>query len=222
MKVVIQRDNFIVIDDLLNCDAMKTLRDFVLTREFEFKNAKVWDKVWRLSDGRPLIETTAHIYRREFTYDPSSPYDNFAAHLLAMAATKTVPLADDWSAFSCAANIYPVGTALSWHDDGKEKVGAYAYYIHPEWNVRWGGELLVADHRPIDTLETEVNENSQCLDNGTENRFLLESGMGTYINPKPNRLVILSPRTLHSIRPVDANAGDNARLSLQGFFVSGE
>lgn len=220
MKIVTANDNFVVIDDFLDEDTLKSLRDFVATREFEFKNANLWDKVWRLSDGRPLIESTIKMYRLPFTYNPASPYDNFASRLLALVTNEKMPLTDDWTSFSCAANIYPAGTALSWHDDGKEKIGAYSYYIHPEWNVRWGGELLVADHRPIYSLESEVNENSQCLENSVENQFLMEFGMGTYIHPKPNRLVILSSRTLHSIRAVDTNAGDNARLSIQGFFVS--
>jgi Rps23 Pro-64 3,4-dihydroxylase Tpa1-like proline 4-hydroxylase len=218
MKLVTVRDNFIVIDNLLAPDVLQILCDFVMTREFEFKNSRIWDKVWRLSDGRPLIETSIHMYQRQFTYNPSAPYDIFAAHLL--AAASDVPLGSKWSKFSVSANIYPTGTSLSWHDDGKAKIGAYSFYIHPEWNVQWGGELMIADHCPIESTELDVNENSQCLYNKTENDFLLEIGMGTYIFPKPNRLVILSSRTLHAIREVNSNAGDRARLSLQGFFVS--
>ena len=42
--------------------------------------------------------------------------------------------------------------------------------------------------------------------------------MGTFISPKPNRLVLINKNVVHGITRVDKDAGENVRLTLTGFF----
>jgi len=57
------------------------------------------------------------------------------------------------------------------------------------------------------------------LDNRRENEVLDEIGAGTYLTPKPNRLVVMAGSTPHMINRVHAAAGTNARCAVAGFFV---
>jgi len=47
---------------------------------------------------------------------------------------------------------------------------------------------------------------------------LMDYGMGTFISPKPNRLVLINKNVVHGITRVDKDAGENVRLTLTGFF----
>jgi Rps23 Pro-64 3,4-dihydroxylase Tpa1-like proline 4-hydroxylase len=38
------------------------------------------------------------------------------------------------------------------------------------------------------------------------------------IFPKPNRIAFLSPRAMHLLTRIDTNAGQQARISVAGFF----
>jgi hypothetical protein len=40
--------------------------------------------------------------------------------------------------------------------------------------------------------------------------------MGIFISPKPNRLVLINKGVLHGITRVDADAGENVRVTLTG------
>lgn len=221
MKIVTQTEKYMVIDEFLDRDTFDQITTYCQEQDYEFKNAVTWDKVWRTGDGRPLIQREKIIFNRRFSIDPDNPASIFAAQLNALVSQKVNFIKKTWNSFSCVSSIYPADTALSWHDDGKDKLGAYSYYTHPSWNVLWGGELQIADHAPIESLgkDNTVTANNQSLHNRVENEFLMEIGSGVYIMPKPNRLVLLAPKTLHMVRRVDKNAGNNCRMSLQGFFI---
>src|SRR6202012_5909584 len=51
----------------------------------------------------------------------------------------------DWKGFTALPMLYPRNTSLYWHRDAASWTGSFTFYAHPEWNVQWGGELLVAD-----------------------------------------------------------------------------
>ena len=36
-----------------------------------------------------------------------------------------------------------------WHRDAMDNAGSWVYYAHSEWNIEWGGELLLAHERDI-------------------------------------------------------------------------
>jgi hypothetical protein len=122
-----------------------------------------------------------------------------------------------WSLFTARAFLYPAHSGLGWHTDSPVFTGAFSYYAHPEWNSRWGGELFIA-RTPAGW--TPSRGAGSPLDNRRESALLLEVGAGQYVNPKPNRLVVIKNSVLHRINPVLAAAGANVRCSIAGFFVS--
>jgi hypothetical protein len=140
----------------------------------------------------------------------------------------------DFDKVSARSFLYSRGTALSWHEDDTCYSGGYAYYVHPEWRSQWGGELLIADEstRPEDVsgegpvlverrggaLKATRVRIPPFLDNTRQDAVLSRQGMGRYIAPKPNRLVVIAGGTPHRINPVNDSAGDHVRSTIAGFF----
>jgi hypothetical protein len=52
-----------------------------------------------------------------------------------------------------------------------------------------------------------------------QERALSDTGLGHYVMPKKNRLVLLKQGTFHKISRIDDNAGATLRGSIAGFFV---
>lgn len=88
-----------------------------------------------------------------------------------------------------SAFAYPAGACFHWHDDGNAQ-WAFIYYVS-KWELDWGGELLIQER----------------------------NGLGTYIAPLCNRLVVISRGIRHKIAPVDFRAGANIRFSIAGFIT---
>lgn len=140
----------------------------------------------------------------------------------------------DFDNVSARCFLYPQGTALSWHEDDTTYSGGYAFYAHPEWRSQWGGELLIADEgsrfqeptgddlisvtRVDGALQAKRIRIPPFLDNTRQDAALSAIGMGRYIAPKPNRLVVIAGGNPHMINPVNASAGDHVRCTIAGFF----
>ncbi len=93
------------------------------------------------------------------------------------------------------AYSYRVGDFLSLHtDDVKDKRLSFVFYLSPLWQSDFGGTLHLID--------SDGN--------------LLE------VNPEHNSLVIfdVTAKTEHFISPVEASAGDKARLTVSGWFLT--
>jgi hypothetical protein len=56
------------------------------------------------------------------------------------------------------------------------------------------------------------------LSDEVETAQFADPGLALAVFAKPNRLVMISPRAWHMITRVDANAGQNPRVSIAGFF----
>jgi hypothetical protein len=235
MKLTLERPEFQVIDDVLPADEFKRLWKYVRAETYWFVHTGGWAKVWRLEDGNPLNgaltysnQATAGVLSQngKVQLPPHRFYpcgeavdlliDFIRAHLGEWAAL--IGREDvDWVGFTTRPFLYPRGTALSWHADAVGYTGSYTYYAHPYWNVQYGGELLIADRvTPMDNTE---EYHLRQMDNTEENERLLAYGIGTYIEAKPNRLIIMRPGLAHCIKPVTAAAGDRARAGITGFFV---
>jgi hypothetical protein len=141
----------------------------------------------------------------------------------------------DFDGICACAYLYPQGTGLSWHADVPRLYsGAYVFYAHPEWNCQWGGELFLADEasrsqdlgavttmalrREGARLTATATQIPPFLDNRQENAELERMGMGRYVAPKPNRLVVIAGGNPHMINRVSPAAGDRVRCSISGFF----
>ena len=123
----------------------------------------------------------------------------------------------DWVATVGQLYAYPAGTGMSWHVDDDELDGSFIYYAHPHWDVQWGGELFVADPSTRGQL---VREAIHDYGNTQDTRVLLQKGLGRFILPKPNRLVVIGPGNPHRVVNVAAAAGDRVRASFSGFFIA--
>ena len=140
----------------------------------------------------------------------------------------------DFANVSARAFLYPQGTGLSWHEDDVIYSGGYVFYANPEWTSQWGGELLIADlpegggRMENDTTTTLSREGGQLkmkrtpsspfLDNARQDAFLGKVGMGRYVVPKGNRLVVIAGGSPHMINKVSSSAGDHVRCTIAGFF----
>lgn len=253
MKPVAQTSQFHVYDDVLSEKDFRTVWQYVQLESYVPVHQGEWVKVWRISDGVPLAATTGVLYQnpkaiasapvgtdvmRERVYPTHTGLDRLletlVGHLDPLAGL-IGKLGVDFENISARSYLYPEGTGLSWHEDAVGYSGGYVFYAHPEWNVQWGGELLVADEsaRPQDSESDRVvmltRQESGLrltkvrippfLNNASQNAALGERGIGCYIAPKPNRLVVITAGNSHMINKVSAAAGDHVRCTISGFFI---
>ncbi len=133
----------------------------------------------------------------------------------------------DWDRYSVTGWIYPRDTALSLHDDGSGVYsGAFTYFLSPHWDIHWGGLLMFLDPRTSQALQDfKTPQNVQdyykrnWLDPEAENAFVWDPGLAQCIFPKRNRIVFIHPESYHFVTKVNADAGENARMSFAGFFM---
>jgi hypothetical protein len=237
MDLIYSNKQFAVFDNALPEREFKLVWSYIQSEDYQFVHQLSWQKVYRLCDGRPLESATVF----------SKPLPNVDPARIKVAPTSTgIDLVmesiqncssrftewvgeygEHWEVLTAKAFVYPRGSALSWHHDHAGRTGSYTFYANPYWNVQWGGELLIADESVKDLKrprlesygESEMRKVGSQLDNVFESEKMLEFGVGQYVFPKPNRLVIISGGNLHRINP--ARAGDDlARCSISGFFLA--
>ena len=93
------------------------------------------------------------------------------------------------------AYSYRVGDFLSLHtDDVKDKRLSFVFYLSPQWEPDFGGILHLTD----------------------------SAGNVLEVSPEHNSLIIfdVTAKTEHFISPVKAGAGDKARLTISGWFLT--
>lgn len=210
MKLVCKTDKFVIYDEVLPTDQFNLVWQYAQRENYSTPlSSGNWLKVWRLNDGQCLGTKT---------YDQSDkPFNNALDALLPLfieIAKMNPEIITPWQDFALRTYLYPQGTKLSWHDDSRVYTGALTYYIHPKWSASWGGELMVAEVPKV--IEAPVN--GPHLDQEWEDEHLSAIGVGQWILPKPNRLVIMKSGVMHSINRVDITAGNNARCAIVGFF----
>jgi hypothetical protein len=231
MNTTIVTPQFIVIDDLLPDDLFEELWQALQRRRYEPYRAGDW----RPEDGVPLFskravmlspklgiqEASSEVFDNATDLLPTgdAPLDRAVEavyHASAIGAELVGSDPTDWVMLSATPVLHPAGTGLSWHADHGTYAGAYIYYAHPRWNARWGGELFVAHESCCGRFGKRTG---LALDDPRENEILMERGVGTYIVPKPNRLVLLGREHPHQVARVAPAAGNNLRASLAGFYL---
>lgn len=226
-RKVFQSGQVMVYDDFLPPDTFRDLFSFCNASDFEIVHRTRWRKVWRLHDGLPLQGGTFYYQAAprdpgsgEPAYPTGTVMDEFVERTIAVLpeARKLVGSPGrDWRAMSVAPWIYPVGSGLSLHCDGSRYSGAYTFFLHPQWNLYWGGLLLVLD--PRTKIKSPAALSPLWLNDDAENDSVWDPGLAFGILPRPNRMVFIGPEAAHLISKVDANAGLQARISIAGFFV---
>ncbi|MCE3045356.1 2OG-Fe(II) oxygenase [Legionella sp. 16cNR16C] len=238
MKLILNNDVFAVIDDFLEPSVFEKIWNYIQTEEFKFVHSSRWVNAFSIEDGAPLWGNVTISHPRpepcttEQVYPTATTIDLFIQELIVGSAEfpHLIGLKDrDWDFFYARPYLYPRGSGLSWHTDGKYKIsGAYVYYCHPNWDMNWGAELLI---NPVPQQDFEYPEVTLINNQRKRVGFHLNSkalntyigdGIGYYIVPKPNRLVIFRNDILHCIKKVENAAGNQLRASITGFFMSND
>ncbi len=246
MREIIRTPTFHIYDDVLSPSEYGAVWDFMQLESYQPVHNQRWEKVWRLGDGSPLAGPGVFTHRNAAEGGDGARYypthraiDRVIEAIFALAGNvaELVGTRDrDWSFLTAKAFLYPVGTGLSWHIDSKTPTGAYVFYTHPRWKSGWGGELLIGDEsclgRDLESYKTITTaivsdgrpagfrreEVPSAFDDRRTNEVLAEVAVGHYIQPKPNRLVVMRNGIPHAIAKVDPAAGENVRCSITGFF----
>jgi 2OG-Fe(II) oxygenase superfamily len=228
---VLREGGLVVTDNVLPAADFRALCREVAQGDYRWVHAQKWDKAWRLWDGNPLRGESVYFDpNRVFgwkgaTYPTSTSVDLLIDAVRRMsAACPDVAGAEgvDWIALYLAPWLYPVGSALSLHQDAERYTGSFTFFAHPRWSVHWGGELLVS---PSPASAAGVAA-AQPTAHGSDEHWISEDGnddhdpgIATCLSPRPNRLVLIGPDRPHRVVRVDRNAGARARASIAGFFL---
>ena len=215
MRLLFKTANVAVYDDVLSKEDFQKVWLYIQQENYSKPSASgTWLKVWRTGDAEPL-GTRAYWASDAPFMTPLSLVHEKCQELGKNHPEIVKPFADT----TYRSYIYPRGVKLSWHDDSDVYMGAMTFYAHQKWGSTWGGELMVAQVPPINSVFKDGIPNGPHLDHDWEDQYINLYAMGTYINPKPNRMVIMAPGTYHAINRVDADAGDHARCSVVGFYL---
>ena len=174
-----------VIDNFLEKDVFKNLSEQYKTLEFE-KIPHGNDIAYKIDSG--------DIYKSHKKFWSSKP-DIFQPFFDKLS--DTVP-----GEFSLMVHIYEPGSEISWHID-YSSVMAYSFYVHPEWRSEWGGQLMFT------ASEDKTGNNGNVIDHRQD---VMSPGVGTYIEPLPNRLVLIDKKNFHKVNRVN-----HRRVSFTGF-----
>jgi hypothetical protein len=127
----------------------------------------------------------------------------------------------DWDRLTFTFWQYPAGSRLGWHNDaGRGRRGEYILYLHREWDISWGGELMLLDREPRALVRPAADGRTGAALSGPGlvNEILRTNEVSPIaVLPRPNRLVMVRSDTLHTVRRVDHTAGDHRRSTLTGF-----
>jgi hypothetical protein len=233
-RVVTQNEHFLVIDDALSPRERDLVWNHLQAQPFKRVEELGFQGHWLLEDAAALRgPSVGWASKLDAKFPTDTPIDVVMARLVDFAAAIEPVLGARgaaWEDFTAQASLYPAGTGLHWHRDAPENAGSYTYYAHPEWNAEWGGELLLLDDRSIPeelgvyfhALRPTAEEPRAAawpshLDNDDASRLLLERGLGWFVAPKPNRLVVIRSGTPHTVAKVRAAAGRHVRASISGF-----
>ncbi len=228
-SIILHQAGLLVADGLLGANAFACLRDHVAQSDYRCVHGQKWDRVWRLWDGNPQRGQSMY-YDPDGRFggkDPAYPTGTAVDRLFDAVRTLSALHPEiagaeciDWAGIYLCPWLYPVGSALSLHQDAAKYTGSFTFFVHSRWRLHWGGELFVypsADPaRPGSSLALG-NDHPWISDDGPDDAMI--SDVAVAISPHPNRLVLLGEDRPHRVARVDQNAGAHVRASIAGFFL---
>jgi Rps23 Pro-64 3,4-dihydroxylase Tpa1-like proline 4-hydroxylase len=224
-KVVMKTPEVLVVDDFLPQESWDRLLNQVQCDEWT--QSQTDDKYWHITDGANYKASKRFLRDAPF----NDNYDIWADAIKTFADTceEAQEYIAGYTDIAMRCHGYPVGSKNPWHTD----MGGvtYSYYLHKHWQINWDSMLLVL---PKDSVEYKqimrklpgTRQQDTYRSTGTLEMFeqaekqkgLIEHGMGYFVAPKPNRLVLINKNVVHGITRVDKDAGENVRLTMTGFF----
>jgi hypothetical protein len=220
-----------IYDDFLPQADFEPLLDWASGHTYRWPHQETWHKAWHTGDGLPLRGMSAFYRadgpRREhedgWSYPSGAPCDPFIKAVNEVADEAAEVIGERgvaWKDFVATSFVHPRGCALSMHRDHTLYTGALTFYIHHEWDMHWGGHLLILDPRSAAGTEADDPKLVAFLSGENENRAINDPGFALCVVPRPNRLVLFGNDTYHMVTRVDDDAGDRPRVALAGFFYS--
>jgi hypothetical protein len=227
-RLSVRAEEFAIYDDFLPQAEFSALARYANNSSYHEVHKNGVRKVWRLHDGSPLQGETAYLAAdagNAPTDSASAPLDRFLKRLDGAVSDHPDLVGErvrDWKKVSAAPWVYPAGTGLSLHADSTRYSGSYTFFLHRRWGLHWGGYLMIfnpgkygAEKPAAPYAEGFV---LPWLSDDVEAAQFADPGLALAVFAKPNRLVIISPHAWHMVTRVDANAGQNPRVSIAGFF----
>lgn len=235
--LVFESETHIVLDNFLPKGSFDLLWNQFQIQTFQRVDQGGYEGHWLAEDGAALKGPTIGFKKKwHAQYPTETAYDFVADGIVDHAhffSDLIGEFGSDWDDFTLFPALYPRDTGLHWHRDADVNAGSYTLYCHPTWNVEWGGALFVSSiqlnkipedwgvymKKParVQGAKHPITWSSH-LDNSDSSHVLLEHGIGNYVLPKPNRLVILKGGAPHAVAKVNASAGNHLRGSISGFF----
>lgn len=201
-----------VIDDLLPAAAFEALAAHGEGESHELPRDRNEGSIWKFNGELDPVQSRTFVVLEGERYAPiRTMFPNIDFHPMgnpvdaALNAIRDVILghrlfgsaSPTWAGSMSRLFRFPPGSRLIWHSDGANYVGAYAYYIHRQWDKNDGGQFLFESGRDDDPFD------------------------GYFIAPKPNRLVVIRSPLNHAVTPAVLNT-PTTRATLTGFFVRPE
>jgi len=212
VQLLTKTSQLAIYDNFLEKEDYEQVWQFVQSDTYSYPfMAGGWIKVWRLGDLQPLGGTNSYFSKAPF----NNPLD-LLIDPIRKVLEENSELTKGYQDVSMRSYLYSRGTKLSWHNDTGNYKGAFTYYVHPEWASTWGGELMIAQIPPQDKVWPT---GSPHLDHRWEDYYISAYGIGQFIRPRSNRMVLLTSGVYHAINRIDEDAGDHVRCSIQGFLL---
>lgn len=218
---------YLIIDNLLSEEARQQLHAHAIQDNFFYENSFEWNRVWHPLNGMALLtgpRSFGETGKPGPRYPTESPFDLFF-----VAVERHLPeignflnLTADQVRYVLSAYLYRSGWGLPWHEDvgeNSEYKGAFTYYLHETWRGNWGGELMILNDERQAAPSVGSIDLAFSQGTGLASPSHISHGVGTFIMPKSNRLVVLRPNVLHAVAPVSPLAGETMRFSLAGFYL---
>ena len=213
--IVYQTDSVLILDNVLEVNDWNLVwKSFQVDRFSPQNIIGIWTKTWRYAGMIPASSEKTFWKDKENKPGYNNYSDILGTVFLQIAEQFKSLTVEDWGRLRVHGHVMPAGSKICYHCDSHSR-GSFTYYPHQEWSSNWGGEMLVSQAK-------SRNRFSDTFDFIEENDWLKQLSMGIFIEPKPNRLVLLAPGFAHMVCRVDPDAGDHVRASIVGFLMQQE
>lgn len=202
-------DKYLAIyDEVLPETKFLDLWDLMNIIPYQSTAAVEWAKVWNISDGN-IFRSKQIVINELGMPRTETAIDSLLDTVIQIAGKH--PALEGFNGLAVIPYVWPQQSGISWHSDGAayethHRIGGFTFYAHKYWNAEWGGEFL---------MFPESGQQGLVFDNSEVSEQILSRGVGTWVAPKPNRLLFITGDALHKVSKTTPIAAP--RLTIQGF-----